>query len=56
MEEAYKGTKRWNKGTRVWEIYTEEEKEGKGREREEERQIRGGERLVGRQRALLVLL
>lgn len=29
MEEVNKDTKRWSKRIRVWEIYTEEEKEGK---------------------------
>lgn len=56
MEEVNIG--RWSKRTRVLEIYTEDGKEGKEkleekhvnktlRELEEERQIRGGERLVG---------
>lgn len=58
MEEVNTGTKRRRKRTRILEIYTEDEREGKGkleeehvsktlRELEEERQIRGGERLVG---------
>ncbi len=64
MEEVNKETKTWSKRARVREIYTEEEKEGKEklekehvnkRELEKERQIRGGERLVGQQRELFSL-
>ena len=58
MEKVNKETKRWSKRTRVWEIYTTEEKEGKRklekehvkrtlRELEEESQIRGGESMWG---------
>lgn len=64
VEEVNKETKRWSKRARVREIYTEEEKERKEklekehvnkRELEEERQIRGGERLVGQQRAFFLI-
>lgn len=63
MEEVNEETKRWSERTRVWEIYTVDEKEGKEklekehvnktlRELEEGRQIRAGKRLVGQQREL----
>lgn len=58
MVKVNKETKRWSKRTRVLEIYTKEEKEGKKklekehvqktlRELEEESQIRGGEGMWG---------